>query len=206
MRGSAMAAAQYGLETLLSVVRQDTRLTASVHLSLSTFSQSATEQFPLTSASDVEIPQMASARSGPSLLGAALATLIAQIKTDRQPEDLSPVVLVLGDGAVGDLLAFRHQAERLRLLPCSEIVYCHASTLPGGSPVRLLSDKLLQLDIADASSFLPLFRTLLPPPPPPAPSPDAQTADDQTSADQASDDDQPGGALPPPPPEIQIVL
>lgn len=216
MRGSAMAAAQYGLETLLSVVRQDSRLTESVHLSLSTFSHAVVEVFPLTTAGAVDIPDMSPPRSGPSLLGAALASLMAQIKADRQPEDLPPVVLVLGDGAVGDLLAFRHQAERLKSLPCSEIMYCNSGALPFSSPVRLLSDRLLQLDTADAASFLPLFRTVLPPPPAPAPPPEEEPVNERSdlpadpSEDQpsspASDDDRPGGSLPPPPPEIQIVL
>jgi uncharacterized protein YegL len=212
MRGSAMAAAQYGLETLLSVVRQDSRLTESVHLSLSTFSHAVVEVFPLTPAAAVEIPDMSPPRSGPSLLGAALASLMAQIKAERQPEDLPPVVLVLGDGAVGDLLAFRHQAERLKSLPCSEIMYCNSGVLPFSSPVRLLSDRLLQLDTADAASFLPLFRAVLPPPPAPAPTPDEEPyelpsdlAEDQPS-EPSSDNDMPGGSLPPPPPDIQILL
>ncbi len=204
MRGSAMAAVQYGLESLLGALRQDSRLMDSVHLSLFTFSQSAAEVFPLTPAPQAVIADMPPPRSGPSHLGAALATIYAQMKADRQPEDHPPVLLAFGDGAVGDLLAFRHQAERLKALPCSEIVYCNAGALAYGSPIRLLTDRILQLDTADASSFLPFFRVVAPPAPAPAPAPAPEL--ERVNTEEMRDDDMPGGSLPPPPPEIHIVL
>ena len=199
-----MAAVQYGLESLLGALRQDSRLMESVHLSLFTFSQFAAEVFPLTPAPQVTLSDMPPPRSGPSHLGAALAKVYAQIKADQRPEDHLPVLLVMGDGAVGDLLAFRHQAERLKALPCGEIVYCNAGALPYGSPIRLLSDRILQLDTADASSFLPYFRAAAPPAPAPAPAPEPELTLEHTQ--EIRDDDMPGGSLPPPPPEIHIVL
>jgi uncharacterized protein YegL len=199
MRGAAISAVQYGLETLLSALRQDAQARAAVHVSLLHFAREVAVAVPLNPLDAFRLPALTVPESGPSHLGLALSHLLVRIQAEKQADDLPPIVFVLGDGAVSDLLAFHHAAARLRALPCAAIVLCSAGPLPTGSPLRQLSEMTLGLDTADATRWMAFFRI--------------QNHVEATSmAAPASESTptpgevRPGGSLPPPPPEIHIVF
>lgn len=196
MRGEPIAAVQNGIATMVSVLMQDPFALESVHLSLITFDREARILQPLSPLDEFRVPSHLFPESGPTHLGAALQLLrncIAQEVTQTtatQKGDWQPMVFIMTDGSPSDLLLFTEEAALLRAMPIGRIVACAAGPAASTHALLALTETVVTLDTADASTFRVFF----------------QWVSASVSTGNRSSGIAPQPTLPPPPPEINLVI
>ena len=67
MRGEPIASVNTGLQTMLASLRQDPHALESVHVALWTFDREVSNILPLTELSDIQLPEVKTPDSGPTM-------------------------------------------------------------------------------------------------------------------------------------------
>jgi len=105
MRGEPIEAVRTGVAMLISALRQDPSALESVWLSILTFDREARVILPLTALEDVQMPDILTPESGPTLLGEALVLLSRTVTREVTRSsattrgDWRPLLFVMTDGA-----------------------------------------------------------------------------------------------------------
>lgn len=190
MQGEPIESVKSGLHALTSSLRQDPYALETVHLSVMTFDQDVKVLTPLTPLEQFQVPEIVLPRSGPTHLGLALERLLEEMDrtvrktTEEARGDWRPMLFVMTDGAVSDLMAYEEILPAVKARGFATIIACAAGPKARRDQLELLTDKVVTLETMDSAGFSALFKWV--------------------SASISAGSGSAGGALdlPPPPPEI----
>jgi len=197
MRGEAIEAVNNGLSTMIAALRQDPHALDSVHLSIITFDREVEVVNALEPLESFVAPTLKTPQSGPTHLGEALETLLAQVSRDiRRPSaetkgDWAPLLFVMTDGKPSDTAAFEAVAPRAKAFGFGNVIGCAAGPKAEQKPLETFCDRVALLDTMDSAGFAQFFRWV-------------------SEAIAEGSKSQGVGArtasLPPPPDEIRVVI
>lgn len=163
MRGEPIESVRSGIQMLAGSLRRDPRALESVHLCIMTFDIDARVVTPLTSLDAFREPDIEVPGSGPTHLGLALERLCALVErevqagTDVRKGDWRPMLFVMTDGAVSDLMAYEEIIPRVRSCGFARIVACAAGPKARKEQLELLTSDVVTLETMDGASFAALF-------------------------------------------------
>lgn len=191
MQGEPIESVRSGLQALTSSLRQDPYALETVHLSVLTFDADVKVLCPLTPLEQFQVPQIVLPKSGPTHLGLALERLLDEVDrtvsqtTEAQRGDWRPMLFVMTDGAVSDLMAYEEILPAVKAKGFASIIACAAGPKAKKEQLQMLTDRVVILESMDPAGFAALF----------------QWVSASISANSAGT---PGAAadLPPPPPEL----
>jgi uncharacterized protein YegL len=196
MMGEAIEATKTGLETLLSALRQDPHALETAYLSVITFDTEARQDVPLTEVASFRAPALRA--QGTTSLGAALTLLSQAIErevtkgTAEQRGDWKPLVFLMTDGAPTD--DWETGRKALAKTPISTLVACAAGQGAKLDVLQALTEAVVILDTADASTIKAFFRWV-----------SASVAMSSQKVDLTKHEVGGLGDLPPPPPSINVA-
>jgi len=196
MLGEPIKAVKTGLETLLSALRQDPFALETVYLSVITFDTDARQVVPLTEVANFRSPEIRA--NGTTALGAALKLLSESIArevrkgTAEQHGDWKPLVFLMTDGAPTD--DWKRQKETIAKTPIATLVACAAGPGAQTDVLRALTEAVVTLDTADASTIKTFFKWV-----------SASVTVSSQKVDLTKKDVGGLGDLPPPPPSINVA-
>lgn len=196
MSGEPIESVRSGLQLLVTALRQDPYALETAHLSVITFNSSAQQIVPLTELTAFQAPDLNV--SGTTALGEAL-TLLADCITREvtkgsaeQKGDWKPAVFILTDGGATDDL--NKGIAALKTVSTSTIVACAAGQHASPDELRKITEAVVTLDTADASTLKAFFQWV-------SASISTTSAKIETAGKEVSGLDE----LPPPPAELNIV-
>lgn len=197
MSGEPIEAVKNGVQVLVSTLRQDPYALETAFLSIITFDGTARQIVPLTELASFQIPAIAA--SGGTGLGAALALLADKIeaevgKTTAQVKgDWKPIVFIMTDGAPTD--DWKKGLERLKKARTGLVIACAAGQGADTSVLKQITEVVVQLDTADASTIKAFFKWV-----------SASVSTGSQKIDLVKKEVTGLSDLPPPPPEVNVVL
>ena len=197
MSGEPIEAVKNGVQVLVSTLRQDPYALETAFLSIITFDSAARQIVPLTELASFQIPAIAA--SGGTGLGAALALLADKIeaevgKTTAQVKgDWKPIVFIMTDGAPTD--DWKKGLERLKKARTGLVIACAAGQGADTSVLKQITEVVVQLDTADASTIKAFFKWV-----------SASVSTGSQKIDLTKKEVTGLSDLPPPPPEVNVVL
>ena len=197
MSGEPIEAVKSGVQTLVSTLRQDPYALETAYLSVITFDDSARQLIPLTELSAFQTPSISS--SGTTSLGQALSVLSDCIESEVAKTtaeikgDWKPLVFIMTDGVPTD--DWHRGLEKLRKVRTGVIVACAAGHGADTSVLKQITEIVVQLDTADASTIKAFFKWV-----------SASVSTGSQKVDQGQKEITGIGDLPPPPPEVNVVI
>jgi uncharacterized protein YegL len=197
MSGEPIEAVKSGVQTLVSTLRQDPYALETAYLSVITFDDNARQLMPLTELSAFQTPSISS--SGTTSLGQALSLLSDCIESEvakTTPEvkgDWKPLIFIMTDGVPTD--DWHRGLDKLRKVRTGVIVACAAGHAADSSVLKQITEIVVQLDTADASTIKAFFKWV-----------SASVATGSQKVDQGQKEITGIGDLPPPPPEVNVVI
>lgn len=198
MKGEPIAAANHGLRAMVSTLKQDPFALESVWISIMTYDRDVKEVVALTSLDGLEVPELETPESGPTMLGKALEFLLKKLDTDivkncpEQKGDWRPLLFVITDGKPSDNALYEEMAAKVKARRFASIVACAAGQSAKTEPLKLLTDNVYSLATMDGSSFAQFFKWV-----------------SQSIAQGVTQGEGLGAAseqLPPPPAELSVVF
>ena len=196
MTGEPIEAVQTGLQALMSALRRDPHALETVYLSVITFGSAAQEVSPLAEVTAFKAPTITA--SGTTSMGAALTLLAKAIERDvirgtsERRGDWKPLVFLMSDGGPTD--DWRRGKADLEKVPIATLVACAAGAHADTTVLHELTDAVVKLDTADASTIKSFFSWV-----------SASVAMTSQKVDLTKRDVGGLGDLPPPPPEINVA-
>lgn len=196
MRGEPIASVNTGLQTMLASLRQDPHALESVHLAIWTFDREVNNVLPLTELSDIQLPEIETPDSGPTMLGRALTEVLSCVDSEvrRGGEDSKgdwmPLLFIMTDGKPSDLADFNGVLSQVKAAGFGAIVACAAGPKAKSEYLQMLTDRVVTLDTLDANGFEQFFKWV-----------SASVSVGNRSVGVTDDI-----SLPPPPPELNIVI
>lgn len=196
MSGEPIHSVNSGLQTMLSVLKQDPFAIESVWMSIITFDIDVKEMIKLAPLDEIMIPEIVVPKSGATFLGAALELLVTKIsveikKTTQEAKgDWRPLLFIMTDGAPSDLEAFEGVVPHIKAINFASIIACAAGPKAKKDFLLMLTENVVVLDIMDSVAFSNFFKWL-----------SSSVASGSSSVGLAGQN-----SLPPPPPEIQLVI
>ena len=190
MRGEPIEAIKVGLETLVASLRQDPFALESVHLSVITFNRHPEQILPLTELENLQIPTIKQPEAGGTHLGEALDFMCQKIdsevmqSTPERKGDWMPLLFIMCNGKVSDVQLFSDAVKKIKQRNFGSIVVCLVGAKPNTENVKQFTDKIVNLETTDGSTFKQFFKwvsasvsvgnksvgatdeIILPPPPP----------------------------------------
>lgn len=197
MSGEPIEAVKSGVQTLVSTLRQDPYALETAYLSVITFDDSARQLIPLTELSAFQTPSISS--SGTTSLGQALSVLSDCIESEVAKTtaeikgDWKPLVFIMTDGVPTD--DWHRGLEKLKKVRTGVIVACAAGHGADTSVLKQITEIVVQLDTADASTIKAFFKWV-----------SASVSTGSQKVDQGQKEITGIGDLPPPPPEVNVVI
>jgi uncharacterized protein YegL len=197
MSGEPIEAVKSGVQTLVSTLRQDPYALETAYLSVITFDDSARQLIPLTELPAFQTPSISS--SGTTSLGQALSVLSDCVESEVAKTtaeikgDWKPLVFIMTDGVPTD--DWHSGLEKLRKVRTGIIVACAAGHAADTSVLKQITEIVVQLDTADASTIKAFFKWV-----------SASVATGSQKVDQGQKEITGIGDLPPPPPEVNVVI
>lgn len=197
MSGEPIEAVKSGVQTLVSTLRQDPYALETAYLSVITFDDSARQLIPLTELSAFQTPSISS--SGTTSLGQALSVLSDCIESEVAKTtaeikgDWKPLVFIMTDGVPTD--DWHRGLEKLKKVRTGVIVACAAGHDADTSVLKQITEIVVQLDTADASTIKAFFKWV-----------SASVSTGSQKVDQGQKEITGIGDLPPPPPEVNVVI
>ncbi|MBE6419158.1 MAG: VWA domain-containing protein [Akkermansiaceae bacterium] len=199
MYGDPIEAVRNGVQAMFTALRNDPYALETAYVSIITFNDQAKQVVPLTEVCSVQAPNIEA--SGCTALGDALKLLAHKIdtevtKTTREVRgDWKPLVFILTDGVPTD--SIDEGLKELKKCKLGMIVACAAGAGAETSVLKQITENVVSLDTADASTLAAFFKWV--------------TA--SVSMGSAKVTETPGNSdsgatldeLPPPPAEINIV-
>jgi uncharacterized protein YegL len=197
MSGEPIEAVKTGVQTLVSTLRQDPYALETAYLSVITFGSNAQQVVPLTELCSFQMPGISA--SGTTALGEALALLADRLETEigkttaEVKGDWKPLIFIMTDGVPTDDWARSH--EKLKKVRTGIIVACAAGHGADTSVLKQITEVVVQLDTADASTIKAFFKWV-----------SASVSTGSQKVDQGQKEVVGLDDLPPPPPEVNVVL
>lgn len=197
MSGELIEAVKNGVQILVSTLRQDPYALETAFLSIITFDSAARQVVPLTELASFQIPAIAA--SGVTELGAALCLLADSIErevartTAQVKGDWKPIVFIMTDGSPTD--DWKKGLERLKKVRTGLIIACAAGSGADTGVLKQITDIVVQLDTADASTIKAFFKWV-----------SASVSTGSQKIDLVKKEVTGLSDLPPPPPEVNVVL
>jgi uncharacterized protein YegL len=164
MRGEPIEAIRVGLESLVSSLRQDPFALESVHLSVTTFNRHPEQILPLTELETLQIPVIAQPHAAGTHLGEALEFVCRKVdeevilSTPERKGDWMPLLFVMCDGRASDAQLFQQSVTLAGQKHFGSIVVCLVGANPRTENVKLLTDKIVNLDTTDGATFRQFFK------------------------------------------------
>ena len=196
MKGEPIAAANNGLQTMIATLKQDPFALESVCISVITFDRDVNEVLPLTELDVLQLPELVTPESGPTLLGKALDVLMRKIDHDiiancpDQKGDWRPLLFVITDGKPSDKALYKEMLEKIKSYKFAAIVACAAGQDAQTEPLKQLTGHVYSLATMDGASFTQFFKWV------------SQSIAQRTTKGTGSSN----VMLPPPPSEVNMVL
>lgn len=196
MKGEPIESVIVGLQTMLSMLRQDPFALESVYLSLITFDREVKQILPLTDLETLQLPEILTPESGPTHLGEALELLCEKIDIEVQRTsadakgDWMPLLFIMTDGSPSDLMKYREMIPKVHKRNFGNIVACAAGPKAKDSFLQELTSSVFHLDTTDRATFMKFFKWV----------------SASVSVGNRSIGASVNTVLPPPPPEVHIVL
>ncbi|RYD88816.1 MAG: VWA domain-containing protein [Sphingobacteriales bacterium] len=196
MYGEPIEALNNALSGMINTLRTDPQALDSLWISIITFDREVNELVPLTELVHFQLPQISCPQSGPTHTGNALQVLEGKMRSEvrrgtaEQKGDWRPLLFLFTDGKPSDLQLYREMIPKVKALNFGAIVACAAGHLSSDSLLKELTDTVVHLDTADASTLRTFFKWVS----------DAIEQGNKSMGTQES------VALPPPPAEINLVI
>ena len=196
MQGEPIEAVNTGLGVMIGALRQDPHALETVHISIITFDAQAKVVLPLSALDALQIPQIATPRSGPTHLGMALETLNGRLQTEvrkanaTEKGDWAPFLFVMTDGKPSDNQLYLEQSAIIKQFGFASIVGCIAGPKAHQEDLQPLCDHIVSMDTMDGQGFTSFFKWVT----------SAISRGNRSMGATTS------VTLPPPPPEVQVVF
>jgi len=198
MTGEPIESVKNGVQMLVSALRQDPYALETAYLSVITFNSTANQVVPLTELSMFQTPDLTA--SGTTALGDALTTICNSIETEvtkttaEVKGDWKPMVFIMTDGVPTD--DWQKSLSRYKSQKIGVTVACAAGHQADTSVLKQITEIVVQLDTADASSIAAFFKWV-----------SASISTGSQKVESGMDIDlTKSNELPPPPPEINLVV
>ncbi|NEX19147.1 VWA domain-containing protein [Thiorhodococcus mannitoliphagus] len=197
MTGEPIEAVKNGVQILVSTLRQDPYALETAFLSVITFDSTARQVVPLTELATFQPPPLNA--TGVTALGEALGLLAERIEaevartTADAKGDWKPLVFIMTDGAPTD--DWKKGLDRLKQVRTGVIVACAAGQGGDTSVLKQITEVVVALDTADASTIKAFFKWV-----------SASVSTGSQKVDQGLKEVTGLSDLPPPPPEVNVVL
>lgn len=161
MLGEAMESLKVALDNMVSAIRLDAQLSNAARISIYVFDDDVTELYPLTPINHVNLSSIGlQSRGYESNFGKALHLLYNNInQVKKETEQSPPMLIVMTDGHLSDLILYEEMTEKLKRHKFSSITTCLAGHQSDHGFMRLLSDQIYQLDEADINTFIHIFES-----------------------------------------------
>jgi uncharacterized protein YegL len=198
MTGEPIESLKSGVQMLVASLRQDPYALETAYLSVITFDSTAKQLVPLTELSLFQTPNLSA--SGTTSLGQALSLLSEKIDTEVTKTtmeikgDWKPMVFIMTDGVPTD--NWETSLTEFKTKKVGVTVACAAGHQADTSVLKKITEIVVQLDTADASSIAAFFKWV-----------SASVSTGSQKVESGSDIDlTKANELPPPPPEINLVV
>lgn len=164
MKGEPIQAVNAGLETLVSSLRRDPQALETAHISLITFDREARLILPLTSVAELQLPEIETPSSGPTMTGAALELLCQRVDIELQTHstdvkrDWKPLLFIMTDGTPSDVQKFKEMVPECKKRGFATILACAAGMKAKIDSLRDLATEIVSLDTCDGATFSQFFQ------------------------------------------------
>ena len=196
MTGEPIQALNNALRGMINTLRTDAQALDSVWISIITFDRDVTEVAPLTELVDFQLPEITCPRSGPTHTGAALEKVVEKVNREvkkgsgDQKGDWRPLFFLFTDGKPSDIQLYRRMIPKVKAINWGAMVGCAAGPKAKDDILKELTDTVVHLDSADASTLKSFFEWV---------SDTIETGNKSQATGSQVD-------LPPPPDELVIVI
>lgn len=197
MHGEPIEAVKNGVTSLVRELRQDPQALETAYLSVIEFNTTAKQTVPLTELFSFKEPNLSV--EGVTSLGAALTLLADRIEDEVQKTtedtkgDWKPMVFIFTDGMPTDDI--QNGVDALRKIKTAVVVACAAGHGADESVLQRITECVVKLETADASSIKAFFKWV-----------SASIATNSEKVEHGQGEVSGLSELPPPPSEIQIVV
>ncbi|MBF0108937.1 MAG: VWA domain-containing protein [Magnetococcales bacterium] len=196
MLGEPIESVRSGLQTLVSTLRTDPYALETAYLSVIVFDDKARQVVPLTELTVFQPPAINAGSS--TALGDALKVTGECIKREVQlttadvKGDWKPLVFIMTDGQPTD--DWRRGLDAFRKVKTGMVIACAAGSQADTSVLRQITEIVVSLDTADASTINSFFKWV-----------SASISTSSKKVDLNKKDSKDVNDLPPPPPQITLV-
>lgn len=163
MKGEPIESVKVGIETMLSSLRNDPYALETVNISIITYDRDVNQLIPLTPIDELQMPEIVTPESGPTHMGAALEMLLEKVDREinkgslEQKGDWMPLLFLMTDGKPSDIQVFKSVVPKVKASRFATIVCCAAGPKAKTDELRMLSDKVYQIDTLDNSTLMKFF-------------------------------------------------
>lgn len=163
MKGEPIESVKVGIETMLSSLRNDPYALETVNISIITYDRDVNQLLPLTPIDELQMPEIVTPESGPTHMGAALEMLLEKVDREinkgslEQKGDWMPLLFLMTDGKPSDIQVFKSVVPKVKASRFATIVCCAAGPKAKTDELRMLSDKVYQIDTLDNSTLMKFF-------------------------------------------------
>ncbi|EOA58483.1 hypothetical protein HMPREF1214_02055 [Bacteroides sp. HPS0048] len=163
MKGEPIESVKVGIESMLSALRNDPYALETVSISIITYDKDVNQLIPLTPIDDLQMPEITTPESGPTHMGAALEMLCDKVDkevnkgTSKQKGDWMPLLFLMTDGKPSDIQAYNNVIPKVKNSHFATIVCCAAGPKAKTDELKLLTDKVYQIDTLDSASLMKFF-------------------------------------------------
>lgn len=164
MKGEPIESVKVGIEAMLSTLRNDPYALETVSISIISYDKDVNQLIPLTPIDDLQMPEITTPDSGPTHMGAALEMLCEKVDkevnkgTKEQKGDWMPLLFLMTDGKPSDIQAYNNVIPKIKSSNFATIVCCAAGPKAKTEDLRLLTDKVYQIDTLDSASLMKFFK------------------------------------------------
>lgn len=164
MKGEPIESVKVGIEAMLSTLRNDPYALETVSISIITYDKDVNQLIPLTPIDDLQMPEITTPDSGPTHMGAALEMLCEKVDkevnkgTKEQKGDWMPLLFLMTDGKPSDIQAYNNVIPKIKNSNFATIVCCAAGPKAKTEELRLLTDKVYQIDTLDSATLMKFFK------------------------------------------------
>lgn len=164
MKGEPIEAVNVGLQTLVSSLRRDPQALETAHISIITFDRVAQLLLPLTAVSELQLPNLETPESGPTMTGAALELLCQRVDLEIRTQstdvkrDWKPLLFIMTDGSPSDTKKFKMMVLECKNRCFATITVCAAGMKAKVEPLKDLATNIVSLDTCDGAMFSQFFQ------------------------------------------------
>ena len=163
MKGEPIEAVNAGLQTLVASLRRDPQALETACLSIITFDREARLILPLTPIEDLQLPNIDTPGSGPTMTGAALKLVCQRVDLEVRvlstdvKRDWKPLLFIMTDGAPSDIQEYKRLVPECKKRQFAAITACAAGVDAKIDMLRELANNIVSLDTCDSATFSQFF-------------------------------------------------